>query len=278
MGHRVSPPGSAGVSERVFAIVSMYENGMLLPHFLAHYAALGAHRIVVAVRSPERGELYEAAVAAASCYPARVVWRESTLFADSDRAAVEEELLRDEGVDQDDYVIYADLDEFPEYPAALAEIVADMNAHHDWALRGWIIDRVAEDGTLAPIAEQPSLGKQFPLACDITDGLLRGWRQKIVLCRFRVQLEGGVRHDTINAWYERVPIGTSEDYVVNHFRWTAGLERRVEARLSAWIGPSYRRECEDLLAYLRRYGRINVEDPALRTRWAGALRIFSAPS
>jgi glycosyl transferase family 2 len=255
------------VSERVIAVVSVYDNPVLLPHFLAYYAELGVDRILVAYRTARPDDAYADAVRLARAFPADLVWRQSAFFADSDKAAVELELLAAAGLGEDDYVMHLDLDEFQEYPAPLHAIVRAMNAQDDWALRGWIVDRVAADGSLAAVAPEPSLWQQFPVACKLTERVLRGWTQKIVLCRRRVQLAGGVRHDTCNAHYERVPVGRSDEYRVHHFKWTAGVERRIAARLaSAAMGPAYRAECERFLDHYRRHGRIDLSDPALEAR------------
>ena len=258
------------MSDRVFAVVSVYDHPELLPHFLDHYARLGVHRILVVARGEGVGD---AARAAARPFPAAVEDVPAAVFADSDKAEVEQAVLRAHGLEPDDYVMHLDLDEFQQYPAPLAEVVRRMNEADDWALRGWIVDRVAADGSLAAVRPTPSIGEQFPVGCDLTEIVLRAWTQKIVLCRGRVRLQGGVRHDTWNAWYERVPVGRSEDYVVHHFKWLRGLDDRLRARLErSAIGPAYAAECRRFLDYYAAGGRIDVTDPAIRPRWLGPLR------
>jgi hypothetical protein len=260
------------MSEKVFAIVSMYENPDLLSHFLAHYARLGVHQILVSVRSRERSELYDTALSHAAPFPARVYWSPSQRFADSDKANIEQSILEKNGIEPDDYVMHLDMDEFHEYPASLVEIVRLMNQRGDWAIRGWMVDRVAEDGTLAPIRSLPSIGEQFPIGCDVTNALLKGWTQKIVLCRGRVQLQGGVNHDTCNAWYDKVPIGRGDQYLVHHFKWTHGADQRLRTRLAhAAIAPCYADECRRFLEHYQAHGKIELGNAALRPRWLGAL-------
>jgi hypothetical protein len=262
------------MSDLVYAVVSVYDTAELLPHFLSHYSALGVHRILVVVRSATRGELHDATEAEAARYPASVYWFPATLFSDSDKADVEQRVLQDNAVQLDDYVMHLDLDEFQEYPAPLSVIVSEMNAHNDWALRGWIVDRVAEDGKLAAVLPTPSIGEQYPVACAATERLLNAWTQKIVLCRGRVRLQGGVRHDTENARYDRVPIGTPDEYVVHHFKWLEGLDRRLERRLAdGSLSGQYAAECREFLDYFRCHGRIDLSEPRLRARRLGALPI-----
>jgi hypothetical protein len=261
------------MSERVFAIVTMYENPELLAHFLDHYTRLGVHRILVSVRSAEQGELYESAVRHAAPFDARVYWNPAQRFMDSDKAEIEQSIIEQNGVQPDDYVMHLDLDEFHEYPAPLAEIVRIMNQRDAWAVRGWLLDRVAEDGALAPIRSAPSIGEQFPIGCDLTNGVLKGWTQKIVLCRGRVQLQGGVNHDTCNARYDDVPVGNADQYSVHHFKWTHGVDERLRGRLAhGAFAQCYIEECQRFLDHYEARGRIDVRSEALRPRRLGALK------
>ena len=266
------------MSDRVFTIASVYEDHGLLPHFLEHYTRLGVDRILVVARTSEPDRLLSRAVEQARPFPAEVSWFRSDYFADSDKSEVESRVLRDNGVEPDDYVMHVDLDEFHEYPAPLGEIVSQMNRDDDWALRGWFLDRVAVGGVLAPIRPSPSIGEQFPIGCDLTEGLLRGWTQKIMLCRGRVELQGGVNHDTWNARYDRVPIGRPEDYVVHHFKWTEGVDARLRARLEkAAISGGYADECRRFLESFRATGRIDLSDPLLMPRRRGVLAYPARP-
>jgi hypothetical protein len=215
------------MSDQVYAIASVYENADLIPHFLAHYYRLGVHRVLLVVRTPQRDGVLSATIEQAKSFGSNVSWFRAERFADSDKADVEQFVLRENSVEPDDYVMHLDLDEFQEYPAPLSEIVTAMNQADDWAIRGWIIDRVSETGMLAPIRSEPSIGEQYAIGCHLTQNLLRGWTQKIVLCRGRVQLQGGVHHDTSNAYYDRVPMGRPDEYLVHHFKWTAGLLERI---------------------------------------------------
>jgi hypothetical protein len=264
------------MSEKIFAIVSVYDNPELLPHFLSHYSRLGVDHIFVSIRTPIRNALYETAAAVAQCFPATIHWIACEQFSDSDKAEVEQVILRQNDVQPDDYIMHLDLDEFQEYPVPVIEVVRQMNVCDDWALRGWIVDRVAEGGWLVPVLPEPSIGEQFPIGCAVSQILLHAWTQKIILCRHRVQLEGGVRHDTLNARYDRVPVGQSEQYIVHHFKWVRGLDKRIEERLTrALIGGKYAAECRQFLNYYRTHGRIDLLDSRLGARYLGPLRYNS---
>jgi Glycosyl transferase family 2 len=260
------------VGVRVFAVTSVYDDPGLLPHFVAHYERLGVDRILIVVRTPERGALWAQACAATAARRAEASWFPCDRFSDGDKAAVERTVLLAAGMAPDDFVMHLDLDEFHEYPAPLREIVALLSRHRHWAVRGGMVDRVAAGGVLAPVRPESDLGTQFPIGCDLTGGLLGAWTQKIMLCRGRTELKGGLNHDTRNAVYDRVPLGCAADYVVHHFKWTAGVDARLRARLDeALVGPEYRRECARFLESYGTAGKIDLNDPALRARHLGAL-------
>jgi hypothetical protein len=250
----------------------VYEDSGLLPHFLAHYERLGVDRILIVVRTSERDNLFEYARAATAASRAEASWSPCEHFADGDKAAVERAVLLAAGMKPDDFVMHLDLDEFHEYPAPLREIVAALGRRRNWAVRGRMVDRVASSGMLAPVLPVPDLGTQFPIGCDLTGALLDAWTQKIMLCRGRTELKGGLNHDTCNAVYDVVPAGCTEDYVVHHFKWTEGVVARLRDRLDgAVIGPEYRRECVKFLETIANTGRILLDDPVLRSRALGAL-------
>ncbi len=256
------------MSEAVYGVVSVYDHAELLPHFLEHYARLGVRMMLVSVRDEEA---YERVRTLATDYPARIVYTPAAFFADSDKAAVEAALVDTETDDPDAYVMHLDLDEFQEYPAPLRAVVAEMNRHEDWAIRGWIVDRLAPGGELSPVRSSPTIFEQFPVEAHVSANLLGAWTQKIMLCRKRVRLKGGCRHDTENAYYDRVPIGDGGQYRVLHFKWLAGLAERLERRLNEpGTGGPYQRECRAFLDHYRRHGRIDLTAPGLHPRLVGA--------
>ena len=195
-------------------------------------------------------------------------------FSDLEKAAVEQSVLQINNLDPDDYVMHLDLDEFHEYPAPLSEIVSLMNRRRAKAIRGWLVDRVADDGMLVPVRDGIGIGDQFPIGCDLTRELLRGWTQKIMLCRASVNLLDGANHTTRDASFAWVPVGRAEDFIVHHFKWVHGADVRLRARLeSTTLGAEYKAECKRFLDAYYPLGRIYIDDPRLRARRLGPLRI-----
>jgi hypothetical protein len=136
-------------------------------------------------------------------------------------------------------------------------VVAEMNRHNDWAVRGWIVDRLALGGELKPVLPSPSIFEQFPVEGHVTANLLGAWTQKIMLCRKRVRIKGGTRHDTENAYYDRVPIGDGSQYREQRLRETG-------------TAGAYHRECTALLSHFRAHGRIDLSTRGLAPQIVGA--------
>jgi hypothetical protein len=261
------------MSNRVFAITSVYEDSGLLPHFLDHYARLGVERIFLVVRSLTPDELLQRTRRLCESYPAEVAWYQCSHFEDIDKATVETRVLRQSGVDADDYVMHLDLDEFHEYPVPLQDLVRLMNRRRAKAVRGTMLDRVTCDGSLAPIRLGVELGEQFPIGCDLTRSLLLGWTQKIMLCAAHLELRDGVNHTTQTPCRQLSATDHLANFLVHHFKWTSGLTDRIRARLrTAVVSSQYRDECHRLLDAFGALGRIDLTDPKLNPRTIGALR------
>lgn len=258
-------PLSGPLPTPVFVVTSVYSNPTLAVHFLRYYAQMGVSQILLSVRS---SDCYDSLLPHANHYPAKIVYTPAEFFADSDKAAVQETLLNGAGVRDDDYVMRPDLDEFADFPAPLNDIITRMNATNCWAIRAWMVDRVAADGRLPPVNLEPSIWEQFPIVADVTNQIVRGWTQKIPLCRGRVRLKGGCAHDTWNATYDTVPIGSPNQYIANHFKWTAGILEVLKTRLTQpGTNEGYKRECRRFIEHYEKHGRIKLD--TIRSRHAG---------
>jgi len=252
------------MSDLVFGVVSIYDHPELVPHFLEHYLRLGVTGMLLAVRSEQALPLTEQYVkevgfGSISYFPAE-------RFDDKDKVNTEERVLATQTLNQDDYILHLDLDEFQQYPAPLTEIVTEMNRHDDLAVSCWMVDRVAADGRLRPMTRTPTIWEQFPCGVDFSATVLRAGTRKIMICRRRVKLKGGGRHNTVDVSYTRKPV--PGEYIVHHFKWLEGLDARLERRLRRdSLEDPYRDECCRFLDYYGRFGgRISLDDPALNVR------------
>ena len=265
--HAQTRPDTAG---KIFAVTSIRNGGIdLLPHWLEHYTNLGVDRILLGIfddvpaRNREQIETWSAHWPLTTF---RQTWKNEHELAHEEQRRT---ACRLAGAGPDTWIIHTDLDELHEFPAPLKEIIATCEVMDINTISGEFLDRVAADGTLAPILPSPSLFQQFPVGCQLTKNLLRGWTQKIMLARFCVACGVG-HHIGSNVKAHCVPIGRPDQYIVHHFKWHADLPARMDWAMSQPnANLMWRIEARKFLNWLgANGGRISVADPILAAKAA----------
>lgn len=195
----------------------------LLPYSLSHYRELGVEsfhviRHVESRADPTLGPSVEVMRKAGYDFAEVCVapWHE-----DLNAALIRKQM----SAWPDDWWIVADLDEFHVYDRSPTEVAAYCEEHGFDFVEGAFLDRVSVDGRLTgplPYGEEP-LWRQYPLAGQLTLGLLDGRPTKVTLARGSVELDLGQHY----AWTGRgVPV--EEIYAqVHHFKWTASAQPRL---------------------------------------------------
>lgn len=257
----------------------------LLPHFLAHYRDLGiapgaAHVILNAPHKDHPGVARARAVLAAFGHAPAEIWTDpytSAAMWDRRRAVQARVAARD------DWIVNADMDEFHDYPAPLAEVLRWCAARDITCVQGPFIDRIAEGGRLAPVRPAPSLDAQFPVRAEAMlriagegGGHDRYGTVKLMFHRGDVQPSRGGHHPVADAG--RVchalhrPLGAfsaitrpgfrfSHPFRVHHYKWTdtliAGLRRRLATPGVSPAGTAYGAK---LLAYFEAHEGFDPAD------------------
>jgi hypothetical protein len=142
----------------------------------------------------------------------------------------------------DRWVWTVDSDEFVSLDP---ELLSKLWEGPDDYLGGTLIDRFATLGALNPVEEGTSIFKQFPVQALFTADILKGTSTKVPLSRPFVRLGPGLhRVDEDPASVKRAELSVP----VHHFKWTAGLVERLEARLASKFSCSqYQAEATYLL-------------------------------
>ena len=253
-------PDTAG---KIFAVCSIRNGPVdLLPHWLEHYCKLGVDRILLGLfEDITRENRHQIAdfTAGRPCTYFNQTWNQTT------EAAQEEQrrsALRQAGALPNTWILHSDLDELDEFPSPLSQIIAAADAQGIDAISGWVMDRVAADGSLPPIRPAPpSLFEQFPVACRLTARVLRGVTLKIMLAPFAMPVGAG-HHFAHYSKLRPAPIGRPEQYIVHHFKWHAGVIPRLRWSLSQPNAPrAWKREAERFLKWLETNGgKIKLQD------------------
>jgi Glycosyl transferase family 2 len=208
---------------RFFAVTTLRNGPVdLLSHWLTHQLRLGVGQIVLCVFQEEMRERLDEIKSASAGLPVRI-----ELFSDwtDDR---QEQIMREAldraGCQKRDWVVHADLDEFNEFPCPLEELASAMERADRAAVHGHFIDRVHAQGLLIAAPPAPTIWEQFPIECRLTEKILRGFTQKIMLARHEVIVTNG--HHEASVPSGNPVIGRESDYRVHHFKWRAGVVGR----------------------------------------------------
>lgn len=254
------------VSPALIAVVGPVEPPMLAA-WVRHYRWLGVERFLLAFHFPDhvpdtrRHELQAAARELGIIPTGTSVgpWHEHT------NTRLRDTLRHRAGPG---WHLLADADEFQQYPAPLAEVIAQAEKSGRHVVGGLMLDRVAASGRLTDWRPEGGLDLAFPLGGHLTHRLLHGDPRKIVLARHDVAVASG---------NHRAPghrPDTDRMCAVHHFKWRSGvlddLRRRVRHFASGtWEErtPAVRDEASRLLTHVgRNGGAINISDPRFAFR------------
>jgi hypothetical protein len=167
------------------------------------------------------------------------------------------------------WIIYADLDELQQYPVPPRELVAAAERRGIDVIYGWLLDRVAADGSLPAIPSfddpnSPNIWNTFQIGCRLTGALLRSATRKVMMARSDVAIGAG-HHTAGDRLPFPIPIGRLDQYVVYHFKWHAETIARLEWGLAhANRNPMWQYESRRFMDWLKTNGgKINLREPNL---------------
>lgn len=201
----------------------------LLPHFLRHYICLGfTHFFCSGTNAPQ--EIMKVALATFNLFDLELEfnhvphYQEAKLPYFRSLQAAFASMVHD-NVGEREWYGLSELDEFHQYPISPAKLAQECEAGSWDVVLGILVDRVAADGGLPPLRSDVSLEQQFPATSKISEQILQGCADKVMLLRGRREIHGG-NHST--AWpYRYWP----EKFVVNHFKWSANILKRMQERV-----------------------------------------------
>jgi hypothetical protein len=246
-----------------FFTVTTRRNGPvdLVPHWLDHYLRIGVDQFVLCVLREGMEPRLDEIRSMIAGLPVHV-----HLF--SDWTDARQELVMRHALDEvgcrpRDWVVRCDVDELNEFPCPIDVLARAMDKADKAAVHGHFIDRVALEGKLAALAPTPSLARQYPIECRLTEKILGGFTQKIMLARHEVTMHPG--HHEASAPSGNHEIGAWQDYRVHHFKWRDGIMERLDWTLAnvAKRDSSWGIETQKFLDFVKPFGRIPVEDPRI---------------
>jgi hypothetical protein len=231
----------------------------LLEKFVTYYSRFNPRFLFTINMSSKTRKFQEAKSIISACNDYEIFeWRGE--FSETLKMQYEAHAIR-KNCTGDDFIIYADSDEFQHYPDNLLQsfMAGELGVDH---IRGVLVDRVTSDGQLKTFNRWDSLEEQYPLGGDITWKMLQGCPNKIACAKADVVLEAG--HHYVKGRPRCYEEGAEEVPAIDihHFKWNGEtlwkLKRQIQFRdlsLEPW-----RREHAKFLSYIERHGRILIED------------------
>lgn len=246
---------------KIFLTVTVGPDYTLLPEFLKYYKRLGITNFLVILNTsdPAVGLILQQ-------HEIHSVHSWFEPFSEQAKQSHERfTVLRYCSID--DWILYADLDEFQLYPKGLFNHISHCEKNGIEFLEGRLIDRVSEDGTLVTIDNKINLCEQFPLRGYITSKLLKAWDKKIVLARGK-WIVGGGHHVFLDSNTKKPLPYKSElnehsyGIEVHHFKWDSKLLPRMNGYLELQDESLFfwKKEIKRFMKHYEKHSRIRVED------------------
>jgi hypothetical protein len=157
-----------------------------------------------------------------------------------------------------DWIVWADIDEFHEYPRSLTNLVSLCKRNRNNVIGGVFVDRVTESGEMTQFDPRRSIWQQYPLDCHLTRDVLGAWTTKVVCSRADVLITHGnhlVRRNQSASWFgARINI--------HHFKWDSSVRTRLQARLrDDWKARCpWWNETERFFHFIKATGRLNLRE------------------
>lgn len=244
-------------------LICTVEHGRIdwLPQFVAHYQALSVEQFHLTLHfEPDvprdqmaaRTRLAEETLAAFGIdLYAVLVWPY-----DSPTLRDHHDQVQSQIASPDDWIVWADLDEFQVYPEPLPDLIARAEQEGYDYFRAEMIDRVGADGGLPAFDPGQPIWEQYPRRSHLTRDVAGAWDRKTTCARAEVIIKGGnhapVDEEGTTAW--------PEFFEIHHFKWDASVIPRLQRRLE----PDWKERCywwtesAALLDHIERNGgRIN---------------------
>lgn len=238
---------------KIFLTVTIGPDYRLLPKFLNFYKNFGIENFLIILNtSDETPSLF---LKNNGITPEKI-WTEP--FSEDLKQHYEREVV-DRCCSGEDWVVYADLDEFQFYPMGFLNHINFCEKNRIEFLEGRLVDRISKDGELTDLDSSIALEKQFPLRGFITSNLLKAWDKKIVFAKGRLVVGGGHHIFLDKATHKTLPYdpdlnAPSKDIEIHHFKWDRGVLCRMkkytqlsDSSLTAWRN--------EILRFLDHYSR-----------------------
>jgi hypothetical protein len=241
-------------------LCSILYDCQLLPYFLRYYTEKGVDRFIFSVWDKKESRLWSTVEDACRGFNATFIECISVPF-NGEADANTHNSIRTKLVKSGHWYVICDLDEFHDLKGCpnFLESIEIAEHHGGEAIHGLLWDRVSLDGYIPPNLDAGiSLGRQFPLACNITGALLGAARSKILMAKKEIAIRPGHHKCQALCWLNG---GT-----VHHVKWFGHVMEEAERRIVSYQkqGLYYKDEPRRLLNFIKQHRRFPIDDPLLK--------------
>ncbi|MBC7927290.1 MAG: glycosyltransferase family 2 protein [Bryobacteraceae bacterium] len=211
-----------------------------LPQFVEHYLLLGVDRFHMTLQvepdmAPVSRELaFHAATASLVPYGLQLTGLLKRPF-NSYNLRQHHDSIQVKECKPTDWILWADIDEFHVYPGDFRSLLRLAESMQVDYFRGFLVDRVADDGRLKAFDASQPIWTQYPRRIELAPELAPSTARKVPCARGDIELNPGnhfPRTDRALRFY-------SEPVEVHHFKW----DQTVVGRLSRRLMPDFRAQC-----------------------------------
>lgn len=222
----------------------------ILPHFIKYYQSFGVNNFlfVLHTNSEKDDNIYKAKdILNKFSIKEKIVWR--GIFDIDQKERIRNGVFCDE-VNDDDWVIVVDSDEFVEYVPNLEMLIRFCNKAKIHCVVGELIDRLSVDRKIVNIDDNTNLEDKFPIKENfLKDGIfnLRWPHLKVVLNKGFVKTNRG-NHCPLNVYQENV---YRQILKINHYKWRGNVILKLEDRVNNYkkLGHKWWIQSESFIRY-----------------------------
>lgn len=246
---------------KIFLVITVGPDYQLLLKFIRYYKSLGIKNFLVILNTSD--QLPIDILNRENIIPEKI-WINS--FSEALKQYYERNVIV-KNCDKNDWIVYADLDEFQCYPMGLIEHIKFCENNRIEFLEGRLVDRISISGELIEIDQKKSLEEQFPLRGFITNNLLKAWDKKIVLARANLIVGGGHHIFLDSTTYKTLPYDRelneiSQGIKIHHFKWDKKVLERIKSYLEL---PDeslkyWKKEITKFMNYISKHNKIDIND------------------
>jgi len=202
----------------------------ILPHFIKYYKDLGVDEFLIILNTiKKKSEKLKLVQNILRKYDIeeKLIW--SGYFNEETKINHMRNLVGNRTF-HDDWIIYADVDEFSDFVVDLRKLITYCEKKEYNCVQGKLIQHLAKDGKLPDIDDDTNLEEMFPVVSDITKTVYILFHMgKIPLCKSYIKLSGG-HHQVMSKVYNLFPSAID----VHHFKWRKNAIESFKDRIVAY--------------------------------------------